>query len=483
MKEVSIIILGAGMSGICMAIKLREAGIFDFEILEKNDDIGGTWHDNTYPGACSDVPAALYSFSFELNPDWSCVYPPQDEIKRYFASCADKYKLHQHIRLNSEVASAEYQEDGHWVVTLANGEQICCRILISGLGQLNLPYIPKIEGVEFYEGDQLHSARWNNNLDLSNKRIAVIGNAASAIQLIPSLSKKASKLYIYQRTANYIIARNDHDYGETTRSAFRAFPVTQRAVRLFYYLRQELLFFGAMLPGTLRGRIIKWMANQYMKTRVKDSSLWKALTPDYPLGCKRILVSDDYYQALNSECVEIVTSPINCFDQSGVCTGDAVQRAVDVIIYATGFRTTELLAPLMIKGENGMELNHAWRDGAEAHRGVAQSGFPNFFMLYGPNTNLGHNSIIYMVEKQVGYVIQCIKKILDEKLQSLQPKKDAQAEYNHDLQKALKKTIWSGECGSWYKNDSGKITNNWAHSSTRFALMMRNVNFNEYEQK
>jgi len=482
-KEVGIIILGAGMSGICMAIKLRDAEIFDFEILEKSDDIGGTWHDNIYPGACCDVPAALYSFSFEPNPDWSCIYPPQVEIQRYFVHCVDKYQLRKHIRFNSEVVSAEYQEDGHWVVTLANGEQICSRILISGLGQLNLPYKPKIDGVEYFDGDVFHSARWNSSLDLNGKRIAVIGNAASAIQLIPPLSKQASKLYIYQRTANFIIARNDRDYGKMARSAFRTLPITQKTLRLFYYLRQELLFFGAMFPGTLRGRLITWMANQYLQTEVKDSSLWQTLTPDYPLGCKRVLVSDDYYQALNKDCVEIVTSPINGLDKSGVCTGDAVQRSVDVIVYATGFRATELLAPLTIKGENGIDLNKSWRDGAEAHRGVAQSGFPNFYMLYGPNTNLGHSSIIYMVEKQVGYIIQCIKKILDDKLQSLQPKQNAQAEFNHHIQKALKKTIWSGECGSWYKNDSGKITNNWPHSSTRFAIMMRNVNFNEYEQK
>ncbi|WP_339674118.1 NAD(P)/FAD-dependent oxidoreductase [uncultured Zhongshania sp.] len=483
MKNLDVVILGAGMSGLCMAIKLREAGISNFEIIEKNSEVGGTWHENTYPGACCDVPAALYSFSFEPNPDWSRTYSPQLEIKRYFQHCADKYALRPHIRFNCEAVSADYQQEGHWLITLANGEQLRSRILISGIGQLNRPNIPHFAGAEQFTGQTFHSARWRHDLDFKGKRIAVIGSAASAIQLIPVLAKQAEKVYVYQRSASYIIPREDRAYSTGAKRLFRNQPWTQKLLRLFYYLRQDYFTFGAMLVGSLRGKIINVIFKKYLKASISDPELRELLRPNYPLGCKRILVSDDFYDAFENYNAELVTSAIQGMDSEGVLTNDGIQRPVDVIVYATGFKATDFLVPLIVHGENGIDLNTVWRNGAEAHRGVALAGFPNFYMLYGPNTNLGHSSIIYMVEKQVGYLMQCITKTLKEDLRSLQPTAVAQQAFNKRMQDALADTVWGGDCGSWYKNESGKIINNWPYNTTRFGREMKTVDFDEYRQE
>ncbi len=480
MKRTTVVILGAGMSGLCMAIKLRQAGITDLVILEKSQGVGGTWHDNTYPGACCDVASVLYSYSFEPNPDWSRAYSPQAEIKGYFEHCAQKYELLPSIQFGAEVAAAKYQpKQGGWLVSLAAGEQIFTRILVSGLGQLNLPHTPDFPGQKNFIGASFHSARWNHNVDLRGKRVAVIGNAASAIQFIPPVAREAEQVYVYQRSANYIVQRGDREYRETEQRLFRDRPWVQKLHRLRWFLRQELLMYGAMLVGTLRRKFIGKGARKYLEDEIGDPDLRATLTPDYPLGCKRVLVSDDYYQALESEAIELVTSPIEGIAEAGVVSADGASRPVDVIIYATGFRATEFLSPLDMQGDQGQGLNQVWADGAEAHRGVALAGFPNFFMLYGPNTNLGHNSIIFMLEAQVRYVIQCVEKILAHDI-ALQPTLEAQQRYNEKLQRDLAATVWGESCGSWYKNASGKIINNWPHTATRFALEMRAVDFSEY---
>ncbi|CAA0091918.1 Baeyer-Villiger monooxygenase [Zhongshania aliphaticivorans] len=484
MKELDVIILGAGMSGLCMAIELKKRGVNKLEIIEKNSDVGGTWFDNSYPGACCDVPSALYSFSFEANPNWSRIYSPQVEIQHYFQHCANKYDLMPHIRFNSEVISADYQqENGKWLVTLANGEQLLSRIVVSGLGQLNKPNTPELQDANEFKGVSFHSARWNHDIDLRGKHVAVIGSAASAIQLIPHVAQQAKKLYVYQRSANYILSRGDREYSATEKYLFHTLPWTQKLVRLYYYLRQEGLFYGAMLSGSLRSKLIKWLAKRNLRSTIHKQALRDVMTPDYPLGCKRVLVSDDFYQALNSDAIDMVTSPISGLNASGVISDDKISRPVDVILYATGFRATEFLVPLRVHGENGIELNQAWQQGAEAHRGVALNGFPNFYMLYGPNTNLGHSSIIYMVEKQSRYIAQCIKHTFDNELRSLQPHASAQAAFNKRLQDALSETVWGEDCGSWYKNDSGKITNNWPYTTWRFGQEMKTVAFKEYQQE
>jgi cation diffusion facilitator CzcD-associated flavoprotein CzcO len=482
MKSYDLVILGAGMSGICMAIKLRAAGITDFLIVEKTAGVGGTWHENTYPGACCDVASQLYSYSFEPNPDWSQAFSPQAEIEAYFERCVDKYAVRPHIRFDTEVVAADYlEQEGRWSLRTASGEILVCRILISGLGQLNLPNIPDFPGREDFSGVQFHSACWDHSVDLGGKRVAVIGNAASAIQFIPPVAAQAAQVFVYQRSANYIVPRNNRPYREAEQQRFRRFPWLQKLLRLRWYLRQELLLYGAMLSGSLRQRFLTRMALANMEQEIPDPELRVKLTPDYPLGCKRVLVSDDYYHALATGPVEVVTSPISGIGHTGVHSADGVRRDVDVIIYATGFRATEMLAPLQITGAGGVDINSAWSDGPQALRGVAQHGFPNFFMLYGPNTNLGHNSIIFMVEAQVNYVLQCVDKLLVHDLRAIEANAEAQNRFNEDLQAALRKTVWAGECGSWYKNAAGRITNNWPYTATRFRLSMRRPDFTEYD--
>lgn len=482
MEQHTVIILGAGMSGICMGIKLREAGISDFVVLEKAESAGGTWHDNTYPGACCDVPSHLYSFSFEQKPDWSRAYAPQPEIREYFDHCVERYQLAPHIRFNTEVCEARLDEAaGLWILSLAGGEQLACRFLVSGLGQLNRPYTPAFPGRDSFAGSSFHSARWDHGVELAGKRVAVVGNAASAIQFIPPVAREAEKVYVYQRSANYIVPRNDRTYSEREIELFRRYPLLLKLSRLRYFLRQEILFFGAMFAGTLRHRLVNWMARRYLEQEIPDPALRAKLTPDYPLGCKRVLVSDDYYQALAQDSIELVTSPIRGIDECGVVTEDGTERPVDVIIYGTGFKATEFLAPLRIEGRAGAVLSDCWQDGAWAHRGVAVPGFPNLFMLYGPNTNLGHNSIIYMVETQVHYIVRCIDKMLAHDIRLLDANRERAERFNDKLQEDLAATVWGGECGNWYKNDSGKITNNWPHSTLRFRWSMRHPDFSEFD--
>ncbi|TXS93777.1 NAD(P)/FAD-dependent oxidoreductase [Parahaliea maris] len=478
----SVAIIGAGMSGLCMGIKLRDRGIDDFVILEKSAGVGGTWYDNTYPGACCDVPSVLYSYSFEPNPWWSRKYSPHNEIRAYFEHCADKYELRSRLRLETPVSTARFDEErGLWVLALANGEQIEARALVSGLGQLNLPYTPEFEGAGEFTGEQFHSARWNHDVDLTGKRVAVIGNAASALQFIPHVAQQAAQVNVYQRSANYVIPRNDSPYTAKEQQRFSRHPWWQKLHRFGVYLRAEGIFYPTLRGRSLLRRLwVKW-CRDYLNDNISDPVLKDKLTPDYPVGCKRILISDDYYQALARDNVDVVTSPITGISEEGVCTEDREPRPADVIIYGTGFRTSEMLSGVQFTGRDGLDLQQAWRDGAEAYRGVCVSGFPNFFMLYGPNTNLGSNSIIFMTERQVNYAVACIEKLLTHDLRSLDVNANVMRDYNRYIQKELDGTVWVASCDSWYKNAAGKVVNNWPRSTTYYWWHMRAPEFTDFD--
>ncbi|MFV0478232.1 MAG: flavin-containing monooxygenase [Parahaliea sp.] len=481
-KDVAII--GAGMSGLCMAIELLRRGISNFVVLEKSSGVGGTWYDNTYPGACCDVPSVLYSFSFEPNPNWSRIYSPHHEIRAYFEHCADKYGLRPHLRLNTAVAEAAFNEEGgYWQVSLANGEQLEARSVVSGLGQLNMPYIPDFEGAANFDGPSFHSARWNHDIDLSDKRVAVIGSAASALQFIPHVAAKVKQLYVYQRNANYVVERKDRAYTEVEQRCFARYPWLQKMHRLKSYLLGEWFFYPAMRSRSLvRILWLRWFRS-YLKQSVSDPEVRDKLTPDYLLGCKRILLSDDYFQTFNRNNVELVTSPIKGIGERGVCSADDVKRDIDVLIYGTGFTASDLLSAVEFRGTGGQRLRQAWADGAEAYRGVCVAGFPNLFMLYGPNTNLGSNSIIFMVEQQVKYVASCIEKILQQNLHSLDVRPEVMKRYNQWMQQELGKMVWVSRCESWYKNAAGKVINNWPHSTMAYRRHMRLPDFSDFKQK
>ena len=475
-----VAIIGAGMSGLCMGIALRQAGMEDFVIYEKAANIGGTWRDNTYPGVACDVPSHLYSYSFAPNPDWSHVYAPGGEIQDYFERCATTYALWPHIRLGREIDAARFDETtARWHLTTGAGERDTANVVISAVGALHIPNMPEIDGLDSFAGQMIHSARWRGDMDLAGKRVAVIGSAASAVQIVPSIAGKVAHLGLFQRTPNWIIPRLDRAYPASWKRAFRTFPVTARLHRMQLYWMLESRWRVFLRAGARNNRERR-LALRHMEAQVADPALRAKLTPDYPPGCKRILVSDDFYPALTRDNVDLVTNPIARIAPEGVVTADGTLHPADVIILATGFRTTDI-PRTQVTGRGGLTLRVVWKDGMAAHRTVAVPGFPNFFTLLGPNSGLGHNSIIFMVEAQVRYIMQCLWKLVEKR--SMEPRPDAAARFDAAIQRGLRHTIWKAGCKSWYQDANGRITTLWPRSTIRYWWDMRKVRFGEYRVK
>ncbi|WP_068826049.1 flavin-containing monooxygenase [Pseudomonas sp. BMS12] len=475
-----VLIIGAGFAGLGLAMRLRQQGVDDFLILEKGSEPGGTWRDNSYPGAACDVPSHLYSFSFEPKTDWTRRYAPQAEIFAYVRQCIDNYGLQPKIRVNSEVAQARFDElAALWRVTTTDGASFSARALVSACGQLNRPLYPQIPGVERFAGESFHSARWHHDLDLSGKRVAVIGTGASAIQFVPQIVPKVKQLTLFQRTPAYVLAKPDRAYSRFELALMQRWPWTQKLDRGLQYLYHEargVAFF--VLPGLMklmRGSFLRHLARQ-----VDDAGLRAKLTPDYPMGCKRILISNDYYPALAQPQVAVVNEAIREVSEHGVITADGREHAADVLIYGTGFAASDFLAPMQIRGLGGLDLNQAWKDGAEAYKGISVNGFPNLFILYGPNTNLGHNSIIYMLESQFPYVLACLDK-LDQGVRYLDVRKPVQDAWNQRVQHAIEHSVWEQGCSSWYKNAAGKHTNNWSGFTFSYRRHTRQPDWSAYD--
>jgi cation diffusion facilitator CzcD-associated flavoprotein CzcO len=478
-----IAIIGAGHSGICMGMQLKRAGIHDFLILEKGATLGGTWRDNTYPGASCDAPSFLYSFSFAQKTDWSRRFAWQAELLAYSVECAVQSDLLPHCRFNAEVTAASFDDArGVWRITLADGSPVEAQFLVTGVGQLHRPAVPALAGRDDFAGLQFHSARWDHGVDLAGKRIAVIGNAASAVQFVPQIAPLASQLTIFQRSANWLMPRKDRLYSPRLHRWMARWPWLARARHQFQWF-----FFGEMqlTPLMKQVRVVQWLATlkskMHLRRQVRDPALRAKLTPDYPIGAKRVLFNDDYYPTLNRANVRLVTDAIERIEASGVRTRNGELVAADVIIYATGFRATDFLAPMAITGAGGRSLRDEWQAGARAYLGVTVSGFPNLFMLYGPNTNLGHNSILVMIEAQVGYVIDAIRQLDARKLQRLDVKRAVMDTYNDWLRKDLAKSVWAADKQSWYKLADGTITNNWPHSTIRYRRLLRDAHLDAYE--
>jgi cation diffusion facilitator CzcD-associated flavoprotein CzcO len=478
-----VAIIGAGHSGICLGMLLKRAGIDDFVVLEKAGTLGGTWRENTYPGASCDAPSFLYSFSFAQKTDWSRRFALQPELLGYSAQCAIEAGLLPHCRFNAEVASARFDDASmRWHIALADGSSIEADFLVSAVGQLDRPSIPDLPGRGDFAGPQFHSARWDHSVELVGKRIAVIGNAASAVQFVPQIAPLATRLAIFQRSANWLLPRNDKLYAPWLHRAMRRWPWLAK-------LRHDWqwFFFGEMMltPLMKRVRIAEWAARRralaHLRRQVDDPALRAKLVPDYPVGARRVLFNDDYYPALGRRNVRLVTESIERIEPTGVRTRDGELHEADVIVFATGFKATEFLAPIEVAGPDGRRLAEEWRRGAHAYLGVTVSGFPNFFMLYGPNTNLGHNSILVMIEAQAGYVIQAIEILRDRGLRRIDVKRAVMEEYNGDLARDLAKSVWAGAKSSWYKLADGTITNNWPHSTIRYRRLLRTVDLDDFE--
>lgn len=470
------VIIGTGFAGLGLAAKLRESGKDDFLLLEKSDDIGGTWRDNHYPGAECDVASALYSYSFAPNPTWDFKWAKQKQILQYVNNFADNFGLRPHIRCGSQVVRAEYQ-DGEWRVTLKGGDQLQARYLVSAVGQLHHPRIPNFDGLNDYSGPVFHTANWDHSVELEGSNIACVGNAASAIQLIPEVAKVAKKLTVYHRSPNWIIDKGDRPYSRLEKWIGKTFPSFAKLYRASIWCQGEYGLWPAIQGKKLQGVVLRWQHEKKLKKSFPDDPEMRAkLTPDYPIGARRILLSDTYIEALARDNVEVVFDPIETFTRSGIVAG-GVERAHDAVTFATGFFSNPFLKEIDVIGESGLTLKGRWSDGAEAYLGVMTSGFPNLFILYGPNTNTGHTSIIYKLEQQFEMVRQLMSKA-DGQVVTVKP--DAEAQYNDEIQRRLRETAWDKIDASWYK-DGEKVTNNWPGSSREFKQRLTHPNFDHFE--
>jgi len=480
-----VLIIGTGFAGLAMAIRLRRAGIRSFTLLEKADRLGGTWRENTYPGAACDLMSFAYCFSFEQKTDWSRKWSPQPEILAYMEHCAEKWELAPHIRFGSEVLGARFDADAClWRVRVRRGddiEELEAEVLVSGVGQLHRPVVPKIPGLASFEGDWFHSAEWNHGVDLAGKRVGVVGNAASAIQFISEIAPQVAHLTIFQRSANWIIPRGDRAYSEVEKRRFTRFPWLAKAYRWLIWARQELMF-QVMVGRPWFSKRFEQAARENIDLHVADPELRRALVPDYPIGGKRILIHDDYYPVLERKNVSVVTSPIDRADADGIVTADGTSHPFDVLIFATGFDTNSFLAPMAIEGLSGRLLEDEWKGGAAAYYGMTVPDFPNFFMMYGPNTNLGHNSILFMLECQADYIAQCVERLRRPGVRALNLRREAMRAFDERLQRDLAKTMWARTGKSWYKTADGRITNNWSSTTTRYWWETRRPDWRAYEE-
>ena len=467
------IIIGTGFAGIGMAIALKKAGVTDFVILEKANDVGGVWRDNSYPGAACDVPSHLYSFSFEPNPEWSRVFASQAEIYAYLQACARKYQLAEHIRFGAEVAQADYNElDSTWQVRLIDGSSLRTSLLITASGQLSRPLLPQLKGIETFKGHAFHSAHWDHDYPLTGKRVAVVGTGASAIQFIPVIAAQVEQLTVFQRSPAYLKQRPDRAYKDWEKALFRTLPWVMKLHRAAIYLRYESQALAFTQFKDLMKLAVGRPFQKMLAKQVADPKLRAQLTPEYPIGCKRILLSSEYLTSMTQANVELVTEHIQRVTADGIETSDGVQHKVDAIIYGTGFAATEFLAPMRITGRAGLNLNDAWQDGAQAYLGLSVPNFPNFFILYGPNTNLGHNSIVYMLESQIAHVLRCYHAMQATQSTSIEVDKTLYQRFNRKVQTRLASTVWNG-CKSWYVDASGYNSTNWPGFTLSYRWLTR----------
>ncbi|MBZ2168162.1 flavin-containing monooxygenase [Marinobacter sp. F4216] len=476
----SILIIGTGFGGLGMAITLKKAGFHNFQILEKASDIGGTWRDNTYPGAACDIQSHLYSYSFEPKHDWSRKFGLQAEILDYLRHCVRKYDLAGHLKFDSEISEAKFDgQSSQWIIQLKNGGSLSADVLISATGQLNLPALPNIPGMDHFSGEQFHSARWNHECNLADKRVAVIGTGASAIQFVPEIAGKVKSLVLFQRSAPWVLRKPDRPFRHWEQALFKVLPPWDRLYRWLIYWKNE----SRALAFTRFNRLLDiyaWQGKREARKQVTDPEKFKHVIPDYQIGCKRVLISNDWYRALNRPNVTLVTEDIDHMDQYAVVTKDGAHYPVDVIIYGTGFRASEFLSPISIIGKNGRSLDETWANGASAFKGITVNGFPNFFMLYGPNTNLAHNSIIYMLESQFSYVLDAVKLLAKDPGMVMEVAGDRQNQYVSEIQSGLEGSVWSSGCHSWYLDASGKNTVNWPGFTFTYRWSTRRVDPDNY---
>ncbi|NEW38125.1 NAD(P)/FAD-dependent oxidoreductase [Nocardia cyriacigeorgica] len=456
----SIAVIGSGFGGLAAVIELKKQGFDDIVVFEKGSDVGGVWRENTYPGAACDIPSPFYSFSFEPNPRWPHRFSRQPAILDYMRQVADKYDVRRHIRFGVEVIGAAFDErTGRWTVRLSTGDSVVVDVLVSAVGQLARPVLPEIAGRERFAGVSFHSAKWRHDIDLTGKRVAVIGTGASAIQFVPEIQQRVGRLTVFQRSAPYIVPRPDREFSPIHHTVFEKAPVTELGERVTWYGVVEGLSFAWVYSKPLAAAI-RAVSKWHMRRQTKAKpGLFEKVWPDYPVGCKRILFSDDYLPALVEPNVELCTERISEITESGVRTAAGTEHEADVIIWGTGFAATEFLAPMTITGEEGRDLHEEWKGGARAYYGMTVPGFPNLFIMYGPNTNTGGGSIIYFLEAQAKYLGRYVAHMVGVGA-PLNVRPDVEQAFDERIQAKLNGSVWS-RCSSWYRQADGRITTNW----------------------
>ncbi|HDJ7843163.1 TPA: flavin-containing monooxygenase [Acinetobacter baumannii] len=475
-------IIGAGFGGLAMAIRLLQSQQSDFFILEKSNDVGGTWRENRYPGAACDVQSHMYSLSFAPKTDWSKRYAEAPEIFDYIQDITDQYQIKNYCKFNHEVTHVQYDEMRHvWSLDFANQPSLEAQFVVFASGPLHIPQIPHIQGIEKFKGKVFHSSQWEHDYSLEGKSVASIGTGGSAIQYIPEIAKDVKQLYVFQRTAAWVIPRDERKYSNLSKALFKKSNLYRQIHRSRLYWSNESRVVPIVQP-----QIMKYgqkLAEAFIRFQVKDKDLAKKLTPDFVMGCKRILISNKYFPTFNRKNVELVTEGIQEIKENSIITKDGKERPIDCLIYGTGFVTDPriYLKHFTCIGRNQIELKQAWKNGAETYYGIMTKNFPNLFQLVGPNTVLGHNSIIFMIESQVNYILQLIDLVEKSGQHAIEIKPEVQDSFNERIQTQLQGTVWqAGGCSSWYQAADGKNFSLWPTYTWKYWLDTRKVNPKDY---
>jgi len=479
-KAADVLIVGAGFAGLGTAIRLLAAGIDNIVILERGAEVGGTWRDNSYPGAACDIPSNLYSFSFAQNPQWSRGYSGSGEILGYIRHLVEHYGLHRLIRFGHSVTGLEFDDaEGLWSASIAGGGSVSARAAVMAQGPLSNASLPDIPGIERFRGHKIHSARWDHDYDFAGKRVAVIGTGASAVQIIPELTRRAAQLKVFQRTPAWVLPRLDYAAPDWSKAVFRRLPATQSLVRGAMFWAHETMATG-LIWNTPVTALLQGLSRRFLRGQVKDSWMRRQLTPDFRIGCKRVLMSSDYYRALQRDNCELITWPIAGIAEQGIRTAEGLEHRVDCIVFATGFEVSKAGTPFPVTGLDGRKLDEEWSRGAQAYKSVNVAGYPNLFMTFGPNSGPGHNSALVYMEAQIGYIVRGIGAILRQDLKMLDVRQEAQTRYNKAIQKRLARTNWNSGCKSWYLTEDGYNATMYPGFATQFRRQMKSFSRGDY---
>ncbi|KAB7754431.1 flavin-containing monooxygenase [Mycolicibacterium mucogenicum] len=477
----SVAIIGAGFAGIGAAIRLKDQGITDFEIFERGTRVGGTWRDNTYPGAACDIPSRLYSYSFAPNPDWSHTYSGSNEILGYIDNMVESFGIAPHIRFGHNVTGVEYDEvAGEWTVNFEGREPVQARAVIVASGPLANASFPKIEGIETYEGHKIHSARWDHDYDFTGKKVAVIGTGASGVQIVPELVKVAKSVKVFQRTPGWVIPRLNGSTSGWLKRIYKDVPFAEKLARSAWFWGHESVALGVVWDSPFT-RVVEAVSLANLRLQVKDPWLRRQLTPDFSAGCKRLLMTADYYPALQADNCKLVTWPIARLSPKGIRTVEGIEHQFDAIVFATGFEVSKAGTPFPVIGIDGRELAAEWSRGAYAYRSVAVSGYPNLYFTFGPNSGPGHSSALVYMEAQIDYIVEAISKLLQFGWKSLDVRPEVQARYNEDIQQRLQSTTWNSGCQSWYLTEDGFNATMFPGFATQYVNQLKTVNLHDFK--